>query len=127
MRYLLALVLSGCTLVVGSDPSVDTDAAGVEAAPAEEGSPPPPKKDAEPPDDPVKDAGTDVKTCDAGGCNAAKDVCKKACGAKAKSCNDACDDDKACHDLCNKELGSCNMACLTACLQCVMGCGTCGP
>jgi hypothetical protein len=121
MRSLLALVLSGCTLVVGSDPHVDEDAA-IDAAPADDAGSP--TKDDDSKDPP--DAGN---ACDVAGCNAAKDACKKTCATVAKKCNDGCTDQdgKGCHDLCNQQQQACNAGCLTTCLQCVMGCGTCGP
>ena len=118
MRAPFALVLSGCTLVVGSDPRVDVDADVVhDAQTADEASPP-------------EDEGKQKDApCDAAGCSAAKNACKTTCANAAKKCNDGCsnEDGKSCHDLCNQQLHSCNDGCLATCLQCVTGCGTCSP
>ncbi|HEX4512073.1 MAG TPA: hypothetical protein VH054_01010 [Polyangiaceae bacterium] len=130
MRALLALALSGCTLVVGSDPRLDADggtsgdaAVDVTSSDANDAWAP----DALPPD--VSGGQDAAAPCDANGCNATKDACKKTCGDDAKQCNDACTPaaGKPCHDLCDQQMMSCNNTCLVTCLQCVMGCGTCGP
>jgi hypothetical protein len=105
-------VLAGCTLVVGGDPRL-VDAGGDAGSPAA-------AKDATP-------APSVDQTCNVAACNAAKETCKKACGAAAKQCNDGCDDDKSCHTACNHELQACNASCVAACVQCVSGCGTCSP
>jgi hypothetical protein len=114
-----AIGMSACTLVVGSDPRLDTDA-GEQIDATDEASLQIPDASA-----PPLDAG---HACDAAGCNATKDVCKKACADTAKNCNDGCNEQngKGCHDLCNQQQQSCNAACVSTCLQCVMGCGTCG-
>jgi hypothetical protein len=126
MRALFALVLSGCTLVVGGDPSfADPDASAADTA-----------SDASVID--TSDAGTsqhddeksaDVapnKTCDAGGCNATKDACKKTCAVEATACNAACAEEaggKPCQDLCKQKQTACIDECVVVCDQCVMGCG----
>jgi hypothetical protein len=124
MRFtVLAAAISGCTLVVGGDPQLDHDA-GVDASEDAEiqkdvAAPPPPHEDA------GQNDGAVTPKCDASGCNATKDACKKTCASAAKACNDACTDSdgKSCHDLCAVKQASCNIACVQACDQCVMGCG----
>lgn len=129
LEMLWLFVLCGCTLVVGSDPRVDEDAAVTNDAADEPASN---VKDAAPKEEKDVSAPTDAAAdhaCDAAGCNATKDACKKTCADTAKKCNDACtaEDGKSCHDLCNQQLQACNNACWMTCLQCVTGCGTCGP
>src|SRR5205823_11676508 len=95
MRALFPLVLSGCTLVVGGDPSVvGPDASASDASDAS-------VKDASDTSHHDDEKSADVAPrpdggCDAAGCNATKDACKKTCASTANACNAACgkDDDK---------------------------------
>ena len=121
---LLAIAAAGCSLVVGGDPRLAEDDAGVDASDPHEAAPPPPQGHV---DASAVEAGS---ACDADGCYAAKDACKKVCAAAGAACNAACNKDsgKDCKKLCQQQLSACNAACVSTCDLCVSGCaGPCSP
>ena len=129
LAFVVAAV-SGCTLVVGTDPGhVAEDEAG--ASPADEAGGADAREDGPAVDAPAGDAARDAASegdghvCDRAACEATMKSCEGTCANAASVCLADCGggDEKSCTDACQKKQQQCDAACLTTCNACVKGCG----